>query len=42
MTSGELGISQLHIFPLSRSVEAFELAGDRGVASKVLLDLDSE
>lgn len=31
-----------HVLPLSGSVEAFELASDRGVASKVLLDLDSK
>ncbi|WP_433172259.1 L-idonate 5-dehydrogenase [Actinoallomurus sp. CA-150999] len=28
-----------HTFPLTRAVEAFDLAGDRAVASKVLLDL---
>ncbi|WP_329314843.1 L-idonate 5-dehydrogenase [Streptomyces sp. NBC_01262] len=29
-----------HTFPLTRAVEAFDLAGDRTRASKVLLDLD--
>ncbi|MFE2938070.1 L-idonate 5-dehydrogenase [Streptomyces sp. NPDC059255] len=28
-----------HTFPLERSVDAFDIAGDRAVASKVLLDL---
>jgi L-idonate 5-dehydrogenase len=31
-----------HTFPLTRSVEGFDLAGDRTRASKVLLDLDEE
>jgi L-idonate 5-dehydrogenase len=31
-----------HTLPLTRAVEAFDLAGDRAVASKVLLDLGGE
>jgi L-idonate 5-dehydrogenase len=31
-----------HTFPMSRAVEAFDLAGDRTRASKVLLDLEAE
>ncbi|MEY9834917.1 L-idonate 5-dehydrogenase [Streptacidiphilus sp. EB103A] len=31
-----------HTFPLSRAVEAFDLAGDRTRASKVLLDLEAK
>ncbi|GAB3970559.1 L-idonate 5-dehydrogenase [Actinoallomurus acanthiterrae] len=31
-----------HTFPLARAVEAFDLAGDRAMASKVLLDLGGE
>ncbi|MFG1685609.1 L-idonate 5-dehydrogenase [Nonomuraea sp. NPDC049269] len=31
-----------HTLPLARAVEAFDLAGDRAVASKVLLDLGGE
>lgn len=30
-----------HTFPLARAAEAFDLAGDRAVAAKVLLDLSA-